>query len=259
MNAILAEWEVRSSKITSLDAVFDMINRNPGFGDQWYRGRAMLQSPDKCCLQFQLYKLDDDRKPIKLTDDKGKQTAKLEKEPEKRIVCTGTEVLQYMWENRVLTVYPLDKQARQKALQEGPLPFLFNMKASEAKQRYVMRLYKEFPGEYVIDIDPRMQIDGESFMQARLWLNKETFLPNQLWLVKPGGKEREEYKFNDANDKIVVNSPMDQKFFTFQNFQGWKTVVNKSGNEKPPGAAQAPRGAAVPRQQATQPGTRVPR
>ena len=256
MNPILAEWEIRSTKIVSLDAAFDMVEKDPTFGNTYFRGRAMLQSPDKACLQFQLYKLDADKKPIILVNDKGKKVAQLEKEPERRLVCTGTEVLQYTWANKTITVYPLGKQAQQRALQEGPLPFLFNMKAEAAKQRYGMWLSKEFQQEYVIDIVPLQQIDRDSFEKARLWLNKETFLPNQLWLVKTGNKGMEQYKFNGPNDEVLVNNPMDQKWFGFLNFKDWKTVVNKGDQPKAADVGQGPLVPIDPKQQAAQPGGR---
>jgi TIGR03009 family protein len=247
MEPILLQWEKQSAKITSLDAVFDMIERSPGFGDTYYRCRALLQAPDKALLEYKKYILGPDGKPITETDPGGKPRAKLEKDPERWLICTGTEVLQYTWASKSVNVYPLDKQIQKKALQEGPLPFLFNMKAEEAKQRYGMWLYKEFDNEYLIDIAPRNELDRDAFQQARVWLNKKTFLPNQIWLVKNGGKEREEYKLSGPNDMVVLNPQWKQDHFKFQMFQGWKTIKNE-GNAAVQG---------MPKQQAAQPGTRT--
>jgi TIGR03009 family protein len=254
MNPILAVWEKRSAQVTSLDAVFDKIVRDKGFGDEWYRGRAMLQSPDKACLEFKKYKLDKDNKPIVQVDANGKKTAVLEKDPDTRTVCTGVEVLLYSWGSRSVTVYPLNKKAQQRALQEGPLPFLFNMKAAEAKQRYSMRLLKENEKQYLIGIVPLQEIDQSAFAQAFLWLNKTTFLPDMLWLLPVGGKNQEEFIFSGSNDKVMANLEMDPKFFKFQTFVGWKTVINKgdAGNPAAPGPVQA-----QPKQQANQPAARA--
>jgi TIGR03009 family protein len=252
MEPILLQWEKQSAKTTSLDAVFDMVERSPGFGDTYYRCRALLQAPDKALLEYKKYILGPDGKPLVQVDKNGKPKANLEKEPEKWLICTGTEVLQYTWANKVINVFPLQKNIQQKALQEGPLPFLFNMKAEEAKQRYGMWLNTEFQDEYVIDIAPRNELDRDAFQQARVWLNKKTFLPNQIWLVKNGGKEREEYKLNGANDMVVMNPKWNQDHFKFQTFQGWKTVVNKdAANAAAPPAVQG-----QPKQQTAQPGMR---
>ena len=54
------------------------------------KGRAVLQSPDLACLQFQKYKVDADGKPLFVTGKDGKpKMPNLEPEPSERIVCTG--------------------------------------------------------------------------------------------------------------------------------------------------------------------------
>ena len=126
MDEVLAEWEKKSKKVISLDVAFEKIERNKGFGDEFYQGRAMLQSPDLACLEFRKVLLDADHKPITRPDKNGKPVVQLEKEPSERIVCTGDkEVLQYAWDTRQIIVFPLDKQARQKAppARPSPLPF----------------------------------------------------------------------------------------------------------------------------------------
>jgi hypothetical protein len=122
-----------------------------------------------------------------------------------------------------------------------------------------MWLVGEDKDQYVIDVAPRMEIDRDSFAQARLYLSKQTFLPNSLTLWKQGGKEREEYKFNGSNDMIVANQTMNPKFFKVQKFEGWRTVVNNDGANPPAGPATAPGAgqAPGPRQQAAQPGARA--
>ena len=124
-------------------------------------------------------------------------------------------------------VFPLDKQVRQKALQQGPLPFLFNMKAAEAKQRYSMRLLKQDANEYLIGIVPNVGIDKDSFSKAFLWLNKTTFLPNKLWLLPENNlKSRVEYTFTGPNNTIATNVAMDKAIFGFAKIKDWKVIVN---------------------------------
>ena len=54
------------------------------------------------------------------------------------IVCGQNDVWQYLYEGKQIFIFPLAKGERQRALDEGPLPFLFNMKAKEAEERYEM-------------------------------------------------------------------------------------------------------------------------
>jgi TIGR03009 family protein len=252
MNQLLDAWEAQSKKVTSLDVAFDRIDKlGAAWGDVYYQGRAMLKSPDLACLEFTKCKVDDNGKPL--------QPRQLESEPNERIVCTGKEVLQYQWDEKVVYVFPLEKEVRQKALQQGPLPFLFNMRADDAKKRYGMRVLKQDDKEYLISIVPREDIDKQSFSKAFLWLNKKTFLPNKLWLYPIGGKELQEFRFTG----ILANKPMDNSFFMPNlKMAGWKVILNPggNGNNKPApgdGANAGPRvGQAQPARPAPQPAMR---
>jgi TIGR03009 family protein len=239
MEKVLVEWENRSKRISSLDVLFDRVDVSPGWGNHHYQGRAMLQSPDLACLQFQKYKLDANGKRVFVNGKDGKPVAQMEPEPFERIVCTGKEVLQYSWDDHKIFIFPLDKQARQKALQQGPLPFLFNMKAAECKKRYSMTLLKQNETDYLIGILPREEIDKDSFSQAFLWLSKKTYLPNQLWLYTNGEKERQEFKFAGDSNKIVANSPLNANFFLANRFEGWKVIDNPNANGAPPAQGKA--------------------
>jgi TIGR03009 family protein len=254
MDRVLAEWEKQSKKVNSLDVLFDRVDvGGAAWGNQYYQGRAMLQSPDLACLQFQKYKVDKDGKPVFVKKD-GKSLPDLEPEPYERIVCTGKEVLQYSWDDRKIFVFPLDKQSRQKALQQGPLPFLFNMKAVDAKKRYSMTLLPQKDANtdnYLIGIMPNEQIDKQSFDKAFLWLSKKTFLPNRLRLYTPGGKEYQEFVFTGNSNAILANQPMDQGFFAFRGYKGWKVIENPGGE---PGAQKVEPGIGQPaRKAAAQP------
>lgn len=253
MERVLAEWEKRSKQVVSLDVLFDRIDRAPAWGDQYYQGRAMLQSPDLACLQFQKYKLDPKGKPMFTAGKDGKVNVPLlEPEPFERIVCTGNEVLQYSWDDHKIFVFPLDKQSKMKALQQGPLPFLFNMKAAEAKKRYTMTLRKQDDRDYLIAIAPNEQIDKDSFSTAFLWLSKETYLPNQLWLYTVGEKERQEFRFTGNYNTIKANTAMDKNFFVAKKIDGWKVIENPGADAKgKPNAAPAI--GPPPRRAATQP------
>jgi TIGR03009 family protein len=260
MNALLDKWESYSTKITSLDVEFERVDMAQKWGKQQFKGRAMFKSPDLACLEFTKIKLDQGGREIMTVGKDGKPAKATEPEPTERIVCTGKEVLQYTWDDRKIFVFPLDKQVRQKALQQGPLPFLFNMKAEDAKKRYAMTLVNQDAREYLIEIIPKEDIDKESFVQAFLWLSKETFLPNQLRLYPEGKKEYQQFKFVGERNTIKPNVPMNKDFFVFARIPGWKVIVNP-GDPAQAGPANPPQGAgagvaAQPKRQAAQPAMR---
>ena len=259
MDLLLIEWEKQSKKVTSLMVVFERIDRSVKWNDQVYQGQAMLKSPDLACLEFKKAIPDANGKPKFKTDPSGVKVMEVEPNPFQRIVCTGREVLQYEWDEKAVYVYPLDKEARQKALQQGPLPFLFNMKAADARARYGMTLLAQTqrPDDYLIAIVPREDIDKDSFNRAFVYLNKKTFLPNVVILYPVGDKDKQEFNFT----LIQPNKPIDDAYFHPPvNIPDWKLVRNEpqaaAANPAQPAPAQGRPAPAVPKRSAAQPPAR---
>ena len=238
VNQILAEWERRSADVTQLDATFKRTDVKTGAFKKRadFEGRALLKAPNLACLDIK--KLD--------PDDKTKKSF------HERIVCTGTEVVQYDGETRRIVVYPLPKEDRQRALQEGPLPFLFNMKVDEVKKRYKIFLLAQGAKAYRLQIIPLEEIDRDAFSLALIDLNKTTFLPDALQLHSPNGKETQTYVFTGAPGLAVKpNAPIEPKNFQKLLIPNWKVVENPPADG--PGAAAPGDPNADPRQPAMQP------
>lgn len=217
MKALLKEWEKRSAQLTSLDVELKRTDKDPAWGVEIYRGRAMLQSPNKACLNFQK-EIKGPKGKIELVDDE-------------RIVCTGSEVWQYKPATKQIFIFPLDPESRKRALEEGPLPFLFNMKAAEAEARYQMNLIREEKDYYVIRVFPRLAIDQESFREAYLKLNRQTYLPDRIYLISPNEKSIKDFELSNvrANVKLppanFVGNPLGKP---------WQIVRDPQDDSAPP-------------------------
>ena len=243
MDAIMAAWEKRSGQLKTLNVGFTRVDRSSAWEEEKFTGQAFFQSPDLACLHFK-----------KQADPTTEGTPAQYKDYE-RIVCTGSEVLRYTWDTKQMFVYPLDKSVQQKTLQQGPLPFLFNLKADAARKRYDMALTQQSDKQYLIRIAPLYDIDRESFSKAFLWLNKTTFLPDQLWLVATNGKDYQDYKFTN----VVANQTANPQVFQKILLPGFKEVDNDDKASSPapvsparkaaahPGPSQATRSASQPR------------
>jgi TIGR03009 family protein len=230
MEKLLGLWEKQSARLTALDVGFERTDKSPGWNEKIkYQGRAYLQTPNLACLHFQK------------EEEKAGEKPKLV--PHERIVVTGKEVLQYDYETKQIFRFPLDKQDRKKALQEGPLPFLFNMKAAEARQRYGMTLMDQNPKAYLIAIVPHDDYDREVFSKAFIQLSKTTFLPDRLMLLSPNGKDTQDYVFSG----IKANGEINPQFFQALTIKGWKLIDNPAPNQAGQRPAAAGAGeAAVP-------------
>jgi TIGR03009 family protein len=192
MKQLLKVWEQRSALLKTLDVKITRSDKSEAWGNEEFEGRAILQSPNLAWLDFKKVSV----------DDKGKAVLK----PYERIVCTGTEVWQYRSDARQIFIFPLEKKDQKRALEEGPLPFLFNMKASEAEARYLMTLVSEDKDFYVISVAPRLRVDQEAFSKAFLKLNGKTFLPDRIFLVSPDGKSTKDFTLTEVHPNAQVMS-----------------------------------------------------
>jgi TIGR03009 family protein len=238
MDWLLKQWEKQSSLLKTLDVSILRIDNTPAWDDlEYYEGRALFKTPNLAFINFEKIKQDENKKPIKDPQNKDPKKAKYLTTPYERIICTGKEVWQYKSDTQQIFIFPLQKDEQAKAIEEGPLPFLFNMKADDARKRYQMTLMAEDQSTYGVSIKPRLQVDRESFSLAFVKLDKRFLLPVYIKMVSPDGKSHKEFRLGP----MYPNKPVNEK-----NFEGkplgppWKVVRNPAGEERP--RAGMPRG-----------------
>lgn len=225
MDEILKVWESRSVKLTSLQAMFTRKHVEPVWNKTTvFDGVVILKSPNLAFLDYK-----------KLVPNPAKPGS-FQAEQDEQIICTGTEVYRYQYrENpKVLTIYELAKEERNRALEEGPFPFMFNMKAEKAKERYRMRVLREEQAYYIIEVLPLLDIDKESFSRALVQLSKSTYLPDRLVLYDTNGKDYNDYKIEQIG---VPTKLQDNRFVGVIPKSGWR-VERKGARDAVPPAAQ---------------------
>jgi TIGR03009 family protein len=224
MDQLLQTWAAQNGKLKTLVVSFTRVDESKAWGDKTeYSGNAYLQTPNLACLHFE-----------KVERPKGQPATQA---PHERIVCTGQEIRQYDFKTKQIFVFPLDRNEQKRALQEGPLPFLFNLKVEEAKSRWGMSLMGEDKDHYLVGVRPRFEKDKEVFSSAFIQLSKTTFLPDRMLLVDKNGKDTQDYRFS----AVQANQPISGQYFQALNIKGWKVVVNP-GPEQAAQAAPAPAG-----------------
>lgn len=242
MQVLLRQWEQQSQGDQTLYAEFTRRDKSVAFpGEKVYEGKALLKRPNLACLEFNEV-LEGQPKPV-FTE---------------RIVCSGKEVFHFIGPQKQVFVYPLAEDQRRRALEEGPLPFIFNMRSEEANRRYIMDLAQEIPaadgkpGKYVIRIIPKLPIDREEFSQAQVLLTQDTFLPEALRIYSPNAKDTKTFVFKKVerngtnpanNDNNFRGDRMVEQFRSL----GYKVIVNPTAEgadpeARPAAAANAPAG-----------------
>ncbi len=221
MKALLKDWEARSAQLMSLDVQITRVDKGVAWGEEQFEGRAILKSPNFAWLDFSKVDKGDPKKP-KLVH-------------EERIICTGSEVWQYISPKKQIFVFTLDRQNQKRALEEGPLPFLFNMKAAAAEARYNMSLLKEEVDHWVIAVEPKLEVDQEAFSMAFLKLKKDTYLPDRIRLISPNGKDSKEFFIR----KAIQNGDVKNENFVGKPMAKPWTLVRNPNNDGPQAAPPA--------------------
>jgi TIGR03009 family protein len=237
MAGLLKKWEHQSSLLKTLDVRILRVDQNPAWDElEYYDGRALFKSPNLAFIDFNKIKQDEKKKPVRDPQNKDKWLST----PFERIVCTGEEVWQYKSDTQQIFIFPLGKNEKKKAIEEGPLPFLFNMHAADAKARYWMSLISEDDKGYGVSIKPKLQEDKESFSIAFVNLDRKYLLPVRILMRSPDGKSQKDFQLWDMHPNRVVND---------KNFEGkplgspWKIVRNPAGEERPRAGAHRARDA----------------
>src|SRR5262249_7794248 len=135
--------------------------------EEHYLGQAKFKTPALAYVDYRKIKMqaqaDPKIKGKKVFVPAKKKNGELDSVSFETILCTGTEVWDYRYDVRQIIVYTLDKNERKRALEEGPLPFLFNLRAQDAQARYEMVLQREDKQSYLVMVRPRLQEDASVF------------------------------------------------------------------------------------------------
>jgi TIGR03009 family protein len=235
IDELLEKWERQSAKLKTLDVKIYRIDRTPAWKEEdHFEGRAVFKSPQFAYLDFRKIKTAPNAKG-ELGAVIDSKTGKRITAPHETIICGQKEVWQYLFNVKQIYIYPLSKEERQRALDEGPLPFLFNMRAAEAKKRYHMVLQREDERFYTLAIHPRLQEDKESFKAALVVLERQYLLPARIFLISPDNKSSKDFRLEVINPNQTVN----ERIFQGVVLRGWKVIRNPDAQGRPRGNAAA--------------------
>lgn len=238
MQQLLQLWEGQSAKLRTLEIQMYRVDKDPKWGDEeHYLAHAAFKSPQLAYIDFRKVALKLQPDP---NDKQKKRLAPVIKDnkpvsvPYETLVCTGEEVWQYRYppEQKVY-IYPLDKDQRKRALEEGPLPFLFNMRAAEAMRRYAMQLTAEYENAYLVRVKPLLESDQSTFSHAWIYLEKEGLLPTRIVLLGPDGQSTKDFTMT----QIHANQPVKESYFKGVNPNNFFKVIRNPGGADVPAQA----------------------
>lgn len=225
---ILKDWETVTSAFKKLSGTFVRMKYDPVFEVEFRaEGKFVYEAPDKGNYE------------IKGVDVKGIVSKKIGKDGSpyemkadlsERWVCTGKEVIKIDEKEKTYEKAPIPPEGQGQNIIDGPLPFLFGMKAERAKKRYKkITLIKRTDTEIQIEVLPRLPEDASNWQKAVIIIDAKRFVPNAVKLVGPSGAETV-HKFTN----VEVNPPGNWLSNPFKpNLWGYKQILNDK-----PSAAQ---------------------
>ncbi len=231
---LLEKWEQVTKGHHRLKADINIIVYNKVFKtEKRGTGELRFEAPDKGSLVQKPADLRKGRPPRKGRDGKPYAVGALGAE---RWVCTGKEIIQIDDEEKICRAVPIAPNMRGQRINEGPIPFLFGLKADEAKRRYKFYKYKlrrSQPNWFAFTVVPRRQVDLQEYKRATIILDTEKFVPIAIRKVDTTGNQETEYQFV----KVDVNPKRrfwDRGPFIKPNLKGYKWVGLGQGEAPPP-------------------------
>lgn len=205
---LLRKWEESSSKIKSLYGDQTRSEYNPTFKvEKRSQGKFFLETPDKGRIDMLAVKLKKGE-VSKKEDEKGKPY-ELETGQSERWICTGDAIMVINEDDHTYLKEEIPEEQQGSNIVHSPLPFLFGMKAEEAKSRYKLALIQSKKGFVTISAIPLWPQDQQNYEKAIIVLDTTKYLPRYVRLQQGEKGSETVYTFenvqvNEAGIKAKV-------------------------------------------------------
>ncbi len=262
LKSILVEWEQKSGAIKSLHGKHTRSVFNHTWAlEKRSTGEFYVETPDKGRIDLV------GRPPKKDVSMKiSKQSGKpyeLTADSSEMWICSGQEIIMVNGDEKTYEIAPVPKHLRGTNIIDGPLPFLFGMKADKAHERFQITLVGKNQLVMFLRIVPRRKSDKDNYEMAEIKLDRKSYLPIAVKLHDPTGNLETLYEFEilDMN-KSSLRAKLAVVFGDSDPFQpdlrkkGYKLVLpsQEEGTARPPApGAKGTNGTAAPRSAAAGP------
>lgn len=200
LESFLKQWELKSSKIKTLSGTHQRMVYNKVFQTEAVsKGKFFLETPDKGRIDLEGVKPKKDEKSERVGPNGAPY--RLEEGTGEMWICTGQEIIAVDQSEKTYHIMPLPKDVQGQNIVHSPLPFLFGMKAEEAKARYDITLKGENAEKAYLRIIPKLESDRQNYSEAQVLLEKVNYLPTAVKLIDPSSNLETLYKF----DGLKVN------------------------------------------------------
>lgn len=237
LEKVLQDWEKQTSQFKKLAGGFTRFKYDRTFEVEIRAvGKFAYEAPDKG--NYELRGAEFKKGDVSTQKGKDGTPYKLESASAERWVCNGKEIIRINEKDRNFEKVPIPPESQGEKIIDGPLPFLFGMKAERAKKRYEsLKLLKNTDTDIWLEVHPRMQEDAANWSKAVVMIKAKTYLPKAVKLFLPDGGETVHVFDNlEINDGSIITQLFRANPFK-PNLFGYKPILTKSAlpatGEKP--------------------------
>ena len=188
LEKVLQDWERNTSQFKKLSGDFTVFKYEPTFEiERRGEGKFVHEAPDKGNYERKGVAIEKGEKSKKKNKD-GEFYA-LQSDMPERWVCTGKEIIRIDEKEKTYEKISIPPEAQGQNIIEGPLPFLFGMKAEQAKMRYKMKLMKKTDAEIWLEVIPIRRSDASNWDRAIVIIDAKRFVPKAVQLFDPTESE----------------------------------------------------------------------
>jgi TIGR03009 family protein len=232
---VLRDWEMRTAKIKTMSGDFSRFKYDHTFEVEFQaEGHFDFASPDKGNYEIRGAKIE--KGAVSKKKNKAGVPYTLKSADGERWVCNGKEVIRIDEKAKTFEKAPIPSENQGQNIIDGPLPFLFGMKADRAKRRYRdIKLLKNKDGEIWLEVRSKEEQDAKNWDTAVIIIDAAEFIPKAVKLKDVTDAESV-HVFKD----IVVNQK--KGFFGRDPFnpslRGYKQIIQPemSKSSRPPAA-----------------------
>ncbi len=180
LEKVLKDWENKTSQFKKLVGEFESMRYDPTFMvEKRAKGKFAHEAPDKGSYEKEAV-------PIAKGQPAGKKGYALESDTPEKWVCTGKEIIKINENDKTYEKLPIPPESQGENIIEGPLPFLFGMKAKRAKERYKLKLMdKSTEQEIWLEVIPRYKQDSTNWVRAIVIIDAIEYVPTSVRLYDP--------------------------------------------------------------------------
>ncbi len=258
INQVLQFWEARSNKIKAFSCEFVRWEYDPVFGPKdpetaktIAKGEIKYAQPDKGLFKVTELNLYAPPKMPGVAPEYVKQDATFGE----HWVSNGERVFEFDARGKRMIERELPPDMKNKAIADGPLPFMFGARAQTIKARYWIRgLPQSGNGKYWLEAVPKSRQDAQNFKAVTIVLDEKTYLPELLEVLAPNfdaktNPARSTYQFSKQEATEASANPLDinrikslfaGKFDNPKLPSGWTRIVEKADGTTRAPTALAP-------------------